>query len=370
MYRPGSAPKVPRMESGSAAAMDEIAEMAAELEAAPAIYRPSRFWQRLNEINVRMLAEAGLTDFKRTVAQNYFNWLVLQKEDPQFQTLLRYWRSHPTLRPLLNRMERPTDVQTTEAATNFSRGRDFFIYKIFVGLLWEYMLAHDRTGLGRRLEEPLEGNPIRIRRRGRRISQDLANSILELNLLVEHFGSGGASKRDFASARIAELGAGYGRVAHVTTEYAPGSSYFIVDIPPALLVSQHYLSSLYPDDRMFRFRRFERFEDVREELEQSRIAFLTPNQLDLLPDGYFDACLTISTLPEMSRDQADHYVSLLSRKSGHLLYLKQWISWKNTFDDVCVAREDYALGPGWKLAYNEIDSVQPAFFNALWTRSG
>jgi hypothetical protein len=126
---------------------------------------------------------------------------------------------------------------------------------------------------------------------------------------------------------------------------------------------------LYPNESIFRFRRFERFEEVREEVEASRIVFLTPTQLPQLPDGYFDLCLSISTLPEMTRDQADNFVTLLTRKSNHMLFLKQWIEWKNTFDDVCLARDDYRVGTDWTLVYNEIDRIQLAFFNAFWVHA-
>ena len=71
--------------------------MVVEVAGSPEIYRPSRFWVDLNEINQTMLDELGLENLKRTLAQNYFNWLVISKKDPQYMAARKLWAKRPSL---------------------------------------------------------------------------------------------------------------------------------------------------------------------------------------------------------------------------------------------------------------------------------
>jgi hypothetical protein len=49
---------------------DVIEEMAAEVDEGPAVYRPSKFWVRLNDLHEAQLTDAGFEGFKRTVNQS------------------------------------------------------------------------------------------------------------------------------------------------------------------------------------------------------------------------------------------------------------------------------------------------------------
>ena len=89
------------------------------------------------------------------------------------------------------------------------------------------------------LDEPSLGAPFPIRWRGRLITQDLANTALEV-----------ASVRELLAGRsprhVIEIGAGYGRTAHAILSIYPEASYTVVDIEPALQISRWYLTSLFP----------------------------------------------------------------------------------------------------------------------------
>jgi putative sugar O-methyltransferase len=224
--------------------MDAMVE---EVGSSSAPYRPSRFWEVIGRQNEQMLSEHGLENLKRTVAQNYFNWLVIGAEDNQFRNVLRHWLSHPTLAPFLNSMERLRFVKTIGVQKRLSRKQEF-LYKLFVGLLWELARDVDRTGLTHTLQEPLIGNPIRILRKGRLISQDLATSIREYSTMLEARPVLGDEPKI-----VAELGAGYGRLGYVLLQ-DPGTRYFVFDIPPALAAAQWYLSQVFRNEPVFRFR--------------------------------------------------------------------------------------------------------------------
>jgi putative sugar O-methyltransferase len=74
---------------------------------------------------------------------------------------------------------------------------------------------------------------------------------------------------------LAELGAGYGRLGYVMLKTAQ-CQYFVFDIPPALYLSQWYLTTLFPKRRAFRFRRFDTFETPSRE------------RFDLINPGFFE----------------------------------------------------------------------------------
>jgi putative sugar O-methyltransferase len=337
-------------------------EMFAEMERAPAIYRPSAFWEHFNRLNVDQLRRHGLAHFKRTVNQNYFNWLPTDFSDNQLTNVLAAWAAQPDLSPLRVEIEHEPFLEGFFESNPLMDRDKRETYALFVALLCSLARRGDPHRVIDTLTEPAEGNPIRITLDGRAVSQDLANSVRERNAILAGAGAG------IETPVVAELGAGYGRLAYVflTTLHC---RYFVVDIPPALHIAQHYLSAVLPGKRVFGFRHIERFEDVQDELESADVCFLTPNQLELLPRSSVDVFVSISSLGEMRLDQIAHYLDLASALTRRAIYLKQWRVSSNTLDGLTVTRDSYRLGPDWTLAFDRADEVQDQFFEALWVRT-
>ncbi len=333
-----------------------------ELETDP-IFLPSAFWSDLNEKNVRMLELEGLANFKRTLSQNYYNWLITSRHHPQFKHVLRDWVRNPTLSALWSRIEAPENIRVTNTDDRLALNRrELVAYRLFVTALWEMMKRADRAQLHTRISEPLAGNPIRIWQGKTLISQDLASSIMECNIVIDALK--GASK----SPRVAEIGAGYGRLAHVYAATQPGQ-YFVFDIPPALHVSQWYAEQVLGADKIFKFRHFDRIEDVADEMAAASVVFLTANQIKKFPDRYFDMVLSISTLPEMRDDQARLYIELMQKLARHAIFLKQWSSWENPLDKTQMDINSYQFGAEWNVTLDQTDPVEPRFFNRVWRRA-
>lgn len=357
-------------------AEETLRAMVSETAESSELYRPSQFWKDLNQINQAMLDELGLQNLKRTLAQNYFNWLITSDKDPQYRSVRRHWMRHPTLQPYLNRLETPTLLQTLQPYLSKLENssvplaamgpaprigaRELKVYKLFVGMLWEYATQQDWSGIADRTYEPLVGNPIVLTRRGRLISQDLANSIREYNAILSD-----ARELSHTPKRVAELGAGYGRLGHVFL-CDNNSKYCIFDIPPALYASQWYLGTAHPGRKVFGFRKFRDFSEIADELEQSDVAFFTPNQIEFFPDGYFDVFASISTLPEMTAPQIENYLRQAERLAKRYVYLKQWLDWENPADGHRVTADTMQLGGGWTTVFDRKDAVQPQFFERLW----
>jgi putative sugar O-methyltransferase len=322
--------------------------------------RPSAFWAAGARHNEDLLKRYGVENFKRTVNQNYFNWIPLSRSDNQYRQVEAYWQAHPDPRALQAELE---DWDLLHVA--FLQGNPFLdpaaraLYAQFVGMLWHFVSHGERNGTLERLAEPELGNPIRTRLGGRLISQDLANSAREASTTLH------AYQPSARRCVLGELGAGYGRVAHVILATHP-VQYVVIDVPPALFVSQWYLTRLFPERRVFAFRPFQRFEDIDEELAAADIAFLTPDQFYQLPDRYFDVFLTISSLAEMSWSQISQYLALMACKTKSRIYIKQWRTWTNPLEGITVQQADYDLPAGWRKRIDRVDAVQDLFFETLW----
>lgn len=343
---------------------DEVARwvvaMQRHLASQATIYQPGAFWADLIQRNLAMLRLDGVANLKRTVGNNYYTWLVLALPDPQMRRAVRQWLRHPRLQPLRAEIEPDIVLRSQDEDEPFALSpKAARRYRFFVAATWEQARREDRLGLTERLQEPEAGNPIRVRHRGRLVSQDLANSIVECN-----YAARSGQVRD--GARVAELGAGYGRLAHVFSA-AARLTYCIFDIPPALALSQWYLREVLGADRVVPFHP-EVDADAIARLEPGTVALFTPDQLERFPDGWFDLTQSISTLPEMPERQAAHFVSLLAAKSSGEVFLKQWQRWRNEADDAELAEDWYVLPEPWRLAARRTDPVQPLFFNRRWAR--
>ncbi len=312
--------------------------------------RPSACWDLLALKNYDQLLTYGYNNFKRTIGNNYFNFLV-QKGDPQLAALEQLLP-----RDVLGRCA--SEAAALGDDPGFP-GPDQLTYKYFVLLLWEYAKTVDVKHLNQGLAEPSEGNPLVVASGGRCISQDLANSLIE-------YCSIGESVAFQAVERVLEIGGGYGRTAYVLLALNPHVKFTMVDIPPALYLAQRYLSSVFKERRVFRAREFSRYQEVREELEAASIVFLMPHQLALMPRRHFDLSLNISSFGEMDAKQVAWYFKQLARVTGAFFYLKQWRSSNNVFDGVVLNQRDYPIPKKWAEVYSRPCRVQTEFFEALY----
>lgn len=336
--------------------------MAFELLRADPIYSPSKFWLDLNQVNTAQLSAEGFHNFKRTLNQNYFNWSPNSFEDNQVRNLLRHWHEAPDVTPLLATLERDHRLLNMFNQDMLDTPEKARAYVFFVGLLWWFASKQDPEGLTARLDEPTVGNPLRVRLRGKLISQDLANSIREYSV-IQQFAVKDGSKR----AVVAEVGAGYGRLAYVFL-LASSCQYLIFDVPPALYVSERYLAATLPNKKVFRFRSFASFDEIEEELEAADVAFFTPNQLALLRSSYINVSISISALHEMRQEQIENFLRIMSEGTTNLIYLKNWSRWHNELDGVSIDEATFRLSPPWNLMLDRIDLVQNLFTERLYVR--
>lgn len=334
-------------------------QMMDDLEVAPEVYRPSPFWRQLSAEHIYQLQQWGIANIKRTVNTKYFNWKILGILVHQFFPMVLYFLQHPNF-----------SVFAAEFPDyNHPRGKGIstfgpisaWIYKTYVTLLENWTQQQDQRGLLKKIEEPNVGNPWQIRIQGRNISQDLCNSVYEF------YATNPSASVAENPIHIAELGAGYGRLAYVFLSTLPNATYTIIDIPPALFVSQTYLGQVFPNEQIFTYRPFESYEEIKSDFEKARIRFLMAHQIALLPPKQFDTFITISSLHEMTQRQITLYLEQIDRLCCGYFYMKQWRrSRASALNQFTIRENEYPIPDHWQKVYHRRHPVQWMFFDALY----
>lgn len=186
--------------------MKTLNSMIEVIRRSKAIYHPSLFWENLNKLNLEQLQALGYSNFKRSVNQNYFNFLITSPINDQFISVSLKWLKNPKLGVFTSRFEGDKYIECFEHKFKLHKKQSFF-YKLFVSMLWEYTRTIDKENLLENLEEPIEGNPLRIFYKGRLISQDLCNSVLEYYSITNYI-----PHDEKENLTIAELGGAMGGV--------------------------------------------------------------------------------------------------------------------------------------------------------------
>jgi len=108
---------------------------------------------------------------------------------------------------------------------------------------------------------------------------------------------------------VVEIGAGVGELARIFITTGTIRKYIIVDIPPTLAFSQHYLSTVLPIEKI------EFFDPNRTSIDLSGdwlCCFLTPDQLTHIPN--FDLGLNFFSFGEMTPNLVHSYINELKKK--------------------------------------------------------
>jgi hypothetical protein len=145
----------------------------------------------------------------------------------------------------------------------------------------------------------------------------------------------------------------------------------MVDIAPALWVAERYLSNVFRDRKVFPWRSFNKFAEVRLEFEGADLCFLTPDQLECLSDASINLGINISSLHEMTIDKIGYYLAQFDRliaPGGHF-YLKAWKRSVLPVDEVVINRGDYPIPADWRIVVERTPDFQPAFFETVFQKT-
>jgi putative sugar O-methyltransferase len=319
----------------------------------PAYGNSSVFWNYLNRQNIQQLSETGLhgyEHFKQTVARNYFTWVGESIDTPYARKLLEWSTDNPCVIPVpSSELCRKHSLFTTQEST---------IHNVITLLLWSYVKSVIPGDLFESLEEPREGDPPAITLGGRRISQDTLNSALEFHSISQGI--------DLQSVKsVIEVGAGYGRTSFQLLSRMKDVHYTVVDVPPALFVSQTYLAAVFPQKKVFKFRPFESFGEVEKQFLEADICFIQPEQLRLLPRKHADLFIAIDCLHEMKLEQVRKYFELVDQLAA-AFYFKCWSDTSVPLDGIRIRESDYPVREEWKRVFRKSCVVPHLYFEAFY----
>lgn len=346
---------------GAQAFADQVRAMSRALAAsADPLLGPSPFWQDLSAEHVDKLERYGIAQFKRTVNFEYGQWDVFSIRHTQVGHVLKQLAAS-RVAPRAACCARMGE----DGGAPMLEGRPWarFVYRLYVGLLWDLSASRDRMGCLDTCEESTLGRPIDIRYRGRIISQDLAQSALELNSI-------GARVQKDDLGHVAEIGAGYGRFAHMFMTMFPAARYWIFDIPPALALSEGYLSELLGPGRVIPFDPDEKAALPPAALPYAgAIKFALPHCLRLVPDNHFDLVVSMFCLDELSPAQIEAYLDLIDRKCRGWVYLKGE-NLKRHEPSSPWGLPEFPYPRRWRLVHHDVDPVHPAYVERIFDLRG
>jgi O-methyltransferase. len=233
-----------------------------------------------------------------------------------------------------------------------------YLFNRVTELFLNYIYVINSIGDLERVEEPLVGNPPFVLYNNRRVSQDIFNSILEKNAIQT-----GCDLNHVST--IYEVGAGSGRTAFTLLTLYPHLKYVIIDIPPALYISQTYLSRVFSERNIMKFRPFSTFEGIEEEFSQADICFITPDQLNLLQRSNSSLFLAIDCIHEMKPETIEMYFNHADRLCDWI-YFKCWQKTVMPFDNIVYNDDSYPVLLSWKKIFHEPTVVPSDFFHAMY----
>lgn len=139
-------------------------------------------------------------------------------------------------------------------------------------------------------------------------------SVLDANL-IKIFGLD--SSREHLA--ICEVGGGYGRLAEVLLDnFETPMHYVMIDaVPGSLMYAYLYLKSQFPEKKIGSFYSGDVY-------DTSYDCYIVPSwRANLLPEGFFDACINVESMQEMQQQHVDFHLTLFDRliRVGGLVYL-------------------------------------------------
>ena len=251
---PPQMPTTPQLADGSVAAAPAdrgaLEAMIAEINSAAPMFRPSKLWDRFARQHAGEIDKYGFAQMKKTFAMNYFNFALVGIFAQSILPALWDWIKRPRGQSAGGTNGRRSGGAARAEVHGFGRKT---LRRVRRSSVWPGVEPGSRSSAWKKSRSRGSAVPTwcvyRTDERHPRTSATRSSNIIPIVR-----GNSVAIDRP-----IIEIGAGYGRLAYVFVKARPGCKYWIVDLPPALYVSQQYLSAVLPDRKVFTFRHFENF---------------------------------------------------------------------------------------------------------------
>ena len=128
---------------------------------------------------------------------------------------------------------------------------------------------------------------------------------------------------------VADLGAGYGKLAYFTLKNIEKSTFIDFDLPETLCLAAYYLMKCWPNKKTLLYGEDTFSENSKQKYD---LIFMPSNQIQYIGKNSVDLFINKNSLGEMSPNAASNYVNYISSATKYFFHLNHEIN-KNNFSD-------------------------------------
>ena len=303
----------------------------------------SIYWNALAKQHISYLVNYGIENFKQTIeSKHYFGE-----------------GNYKLLKPIVD-YEIKINLNESELNKKYTFVEDKISkkYNKFTLILLNYLISKNFHKYLNKINEDDYGNPIYITYDEKKHSFSSLNSIIETDTICKNLNINKLHN-------ILEIGAGSGRTCASLLKITNDMKYTICDIPPTLYIAQYNLQKTFPGKKIFKFRSFNNFSNIKDEFEKADIKFLTPDQIKYIPNKIFDLSIAIDCLHEMSKKQVENYFDEFDRLSKNIFFKCQNTQWAN-FENSKYTIDNYPIKKNWKKILHEKCFIPNEYFDAIY----
>jgi putative sugar O-methyltransferase len=234
--------------------------------------------------------------------------------------------------------------------------KKYYFYALW--MLYERLKERDKYDiLARTVASATEKNGIAVEINGKLLSWDYLISV-ESIISMADFDPDILTKPNV----ILDLGAGWGRMGYLLKSLNPLITYIISDIPVSLMVSQHYLPTVLPHEKVFNYQDNKKIQKFTHNYfgNTNGLHFLGSQDLSRFDAKSIDFFINIASFQEMTQDQVDCYFSIINRITRKAVYLQQ----RYMGDEV--SRQSYPYDQKWKKIFDRDIIFAPKYFESLY----
>lgn len=320
--------------------------MVDDLISTPNFHKYSNYWNYLAISHIKLINEKGIENFKQTIERHHY-W---GEGSMEFKLLDPIINNNISISYDKKELNKKHDLCSEVESKEFNKSNLILINYLIENNLGKYL---------EKIQEFPFGNPITFNFQNKKYSFPLLNSILEIDILNNSI--------DLIKYKsLLEIGAGSGRLCSAFMQINQNLKYTIVDIPPALYIAQSNIKNNFKTKKIFTYRNFKNFEQIKKEFISSDIRFLSPEQLKLIPDKFFDLGIAIDCLHELNKKQVEQYFNNFNRLTKFFYFKCQNNQWAIFEKEKAYNYDNYPVKKNWDKIIHEKCYIPNGYFHALY----
>ena len=306
----------------------------------------SPYWNQLAQSHIKILTEEGFENFKQTIEKLHY-WGEISAASMLIDPIKN---NEVKIEYDKKELDKKHDFCSLEESKNINKTNLILINYLIENNLGKYL---------EKIQEFQFGNPITFNYQNKKYSFSLFNSILEIDVLNNLI--------DLTKYKsFLEIGAGSGRLCSAFLQINQNLKYTIVDIPPALYIAQSNIKNNFKNKKIFIYKNFKNFEEIKKEFISSDIRFLLPEQLKLIPDKFFDLGIAIDCLHELNKKQVDQYFNFFNKLTEFFYFKCQNNQWAIFEKEKAYNYDNYPVRKNWDKIIHEKCYIPNGYFHALY----